>query len=175
GGAPAPPKQIGRFHLADGSLSFNPATDWFPNGENGSVPVALTNSGDNNLWFANSGTGANDVGAINAQGGNPLGTANPFGFGIPGSDISDIILGPDNNLWFTMFGSGNIGRIGRDGSNLTAIKLPGGRSVAQPVTTTVTQNPQAITAGPDGNLGFTIQQSKTIGRITPGGAFPEST
>ena len=36
GGAAAPPKQIGRFHLADGSLSFNPATDWFPNGEPGS-------------------------------------------------------------------------------------------------------------------------------------------
>ena len=175
GGAAAPKMQIGRFHLADGSLSFNPDTDWFPNGENGSVPVALTNSGDNNLWFANSGTGANDVGAVNAQGGNPLGVANPFGVGIPASDISDIILGPDNNLWFTMFGSGNIGRIGRNGSNLTAFKLPGGRTATQPVTATVTQNPRAITTGPDGNLWFTIQQSKTIGRMTPGGAFTEFT
>src|ERR1700704_4609792 len=56
--SPAPPKQIGRFHLADGSLSFDPAADWFPNGEPGSVPVAITKSGDNNLWFANFGTGA---------------------------------------------------------------------------------------------------------------------
>jgi streptogramin lyase len=175
GGAAAPPKQIGRFHLADGSLSFNPAADWFPNGEPGSVPVALTNSGDNNLWFANSGTSANDVGAINAQGGNPLAGKSPFGVGIPASAISDITLGPDNNLWFTMFGSGNIGRIGRDGSNLTPFKLPGGRSAAQPVTATVTQNPQAITTGPDGNLWFTIQQSRTIGRMTPGGTFTEFT
>src|SRR5438105_7023575 len=175
GGAAAPPKQIGRFHLADGSLSFNPAADWFPNGEPGSVPVALTNSGDNNLWFANAGTSANDVGAINAQGGNPLGVKDPFGAGIPASTISDITLGPDNNLWFTMFGSGNIGRIGRDGTNLTALKLPGGRSAVQPVTTTVTQHPQAITAGPDGNLWFTIQQSRTIGRMTPVGTFSEFT
>src|SRR5438105_550152 len=171
GGAAAPPKQIGRFHLADGSLSFNPAADWFPNGEPGSVPVALTNSGDNNLWFANSGTSANDVGAINAQGGNPLGVKDPFGVGIPASTITDITLGPDNNLWFTMFGSGNIGRIGRDGTNLTALKLPGGRSAVQPVTTTVTQHPQAITAGPDGNLWFTIQQSRTIGVMTTGGSL----
>src|SRR6266852_8284671 len=28
GGAPPPRWQIGRFHLADGSLSFNPASDW---------------------------------------------------------------------------------------------------------------------------------------------------
>jgi streptogramin lyase len=169
--APAPPKQIGRFHLADGSLSFNPATDWFPNGEPGSIPVALANSGDNNLWFANLGTSANDVGAINAQGGNPLGAKNPFGVGIPASTITDITLGPDNNLWFTMFGSGNIGRIGRDGSNLTPFKLPGGRSAAQPVTATVTQNPQAITTGPDGNLWFTIQQSRTIGVMNTGGSL----
>ncbi|MEA2566420.1 MAG: hypothetical protein QOD49_1597 [Actinomycetota bacterium] len=175
GGAAAPPKQIGRFHVADGSLSFNPAIDWFPNGEPGSVPVAIANSGDNNLWFANFGTAANDVGAINSQGGNPLGAANPFGVGVLASTITDITLGPDNNMWFTMFGSGNIGHIGRDGSNFTALKLPGGRSAAQPVTTTVTQNPQAITAGPDGNLWFTIQQSKTIGRMTPGGTFTEFT
>src|SRR3981081_4641432 len=92
GGAAAPAKQIGRFHVADGSLSFNPATDWFPNGEVGSVPVAIANSQDNNLWFANFGTGANDVGAINAHGGIPFGAANPFGVGIPASTITDITL-----------------------------------------------------------------------------------
>src|SRR5258707_1293444 len=101
---------------------------------NPSYSEALTNSGDNNLWFANLGTSANDVGAINAQGGNPLGAQNPFGAGIPASTISDITLGPDNNLWFTMFGSGNIGRIGRGGGNVTPFTLPGGRTAAQPVT-----------------------------------------
>jgi len=98
GGAAAPPKQIGRFHVADGSLSFNPAIDWFPNGEVGSVPVAIANSQDNNLWFANFGTGANDVGAINAQGGNPLGAANPFGAVIPASTITHITRGFDWKL-----------------------------------------------------------------------------
>ncbi|HEY2667714.1 MAG TPA: choice-of-anchor D domain-containing protein [Actinomycetota bacterium] len=174
-GAPPPPRQIGRFHLADGSLSFTPNTDWFPNGEPGSVPVAITNSGDNNLWFANEGTNANDVGAISAQGSNPLGSGNPFGVGIPASTITGITLGPDNNLWFTMFGSGNIGHIGRNGTGLTTIKLPGGRTAAQPATATVTQNPQAITTGPDHNLWFTIQQSRTIGRMTPAGALTEFT
>src|SRR2546430_13550573 len=112
GGAAAPLKQIGRFHLADGSLSFNPATDWFPNGEPGSVPVALTNSGDNNLWFANAGTSANDVGAINAQGGNPLLANSPFGLAIPARTTSDIPLRPANNRCFAMSGSCYIGCFG---------------------------------------------------------------
>ena len=167
GGLPAPPAQIGRFHLADGSLSFDPATDWFNAAQNGSVPVAIADSGDNHLWFADNGIGANDVGAISTQGASDLGGT--FGVGIPTSTMTDIILGPDSNLWYTMFGSGNIGRIGRNGAGQVAFTLPGGRGPG--ATNTVTENPESITTGPDGNLWFTIQQSKTIGRITPSGSL----
>src|SRR6266567_4729483 len=44
GGDPAPPAQVGRFHLSDGSLSFDPTKDWFNAARNGSVPVAITDS-----------------------------------------------------------------------------------------------------------------------------------
>ena len=178
GGAPPPRWQIGRFHLADGSLSFNPASDWFPNGEIGSVPTAITNSGDNNMWFSNFGVTANDVGVINSQGGNPLGSSNPFGVSIPASTLTDITLGPDNNMWFTMFGSGNIGHISRTGASPTIVTLPGGRDAAHP-TATVTQSPEAITAGPDGNLWFTVQcgdkgcgpNPRTVDVMSPGGTL----
>ena len=157
-GAVAPPSQIGRFHTADGSLSFNPATDWFTNGERGSVPVALADSGDSNMWFANNGSSANDVGAINSQGGNPLGASNPFGVGIPASALTDIAAGPagDPKMWFTMFGSGNIGRIAKTGGPISITTLPGGRDAAHP-TATVTTEPESITAGPNGHLWFTVQ------------------
>src|SRR5207245_1429332 len=60
---------------------------------------------------------------------------------------------------------------GNHAINLTPFEHPGSPTAAQPVTTTVTQNPQAITTGPDGNLWFTIQQSRTIGVMNTGGSL----
>ena len=81
-----------------------------------------------------------------------------------------ITTGSDGNLWFTMPGSGQIGRITPSGS-ITEFPLP-----------TRQQGPVGITAGPDGNLWFTecIQNTSVdscndskIGRITPNGAITE--
>jgi virginiamycin B lyase len=63
------------------------------------------------------------------------------------------VLGPDNNLWFTEYKRGQIGRITTSGE-ITEVSVPpiGGK-------------PVGITAGPDGNLWF--GEDGMIGRLTP--------
>ena len=65
-GGAAPPKQIGRFNPG------NQALDLYPNGELGSVPVAITTGPDGNLWFADLGASANDIGRSTVQGATQL-------------------------------------------------------------------------------------------------------
>jgi streptogramin lyase len=65
-----------------------------------------------------------------------------------------IVSGPDGNLWFTEYFTGNIGRITPNG---IVTEFPLGEP-----------NPTNITSGPDGNLWFTTRYK--VGRITPAGA-----
>src|SRR5437879_2840346 len=71
--APAPTKQIERFNPNTQELQQ------YPNGEPGSVPAAITRGPDGNLWFADFGASANDVGAVTPQGTVPLGYPSQFG------------------------------------------------------------------------------------------------
>src|SRR5207248_490818 len=175
GGAAAPPKQIGRFHLADGSLSFNPDTDWFPNGENGSVPVALTNSGDNNLWFANSGTDANLWFTI--QQSKTIGRMTPGGafteFTPPATlpGLAGIATGSDGNLYVTAEGAAtpNPSQLNRPimaGNGLLARVTPAG--VITPIPAPAGKfSPNAIVNGPDGNLWLTDVKGNMVWRFNP--------
>lgn len=111
---------------------------------------------DGNLWFTE--PGSHRVGRI-----TPAGSVNEFTTGIsPGSELEDIALGGDGNLWFAGGGSSGfrIGRITPTGT-ITEFK------------TGISAGTHGITAGPDGNLWFTVPTEDRIGRITPGGAVTE--
>src|SRR5258706_7754106 len=84
-------------------------------------------------------------------------------FAIPAlkSGPRDIAAGPDGALWFTQYGSNQIGRITANGS-ITEYTVP-----------TLDSSPAAITAGPDGALWFTELQVNKIGRITANGSITE--
>ena len=76
---------------------------------------------------------------------------------------SQIVAGPDGNLWFTENDpvSNSIGRITPSGQ-ITEFKLP-----------TSGANPYGITVGPDNNLWFTEEFGSNIGRITTSGQITE--
>ena len=61
---------------------------------------------------------------------------------VKGELPTEIAEGPDGNMWFTEFGSANIGKITPSGQ-VTQYPVPGG------------DNPDGITEGPDGNMWFT--------------------
>ena len=68
--------------------------------------------------------------------------------------LSEIVAGPDGNLWFTDYSFNRIGRITPTGA-ITAFPLPIHNS-----------NPWGIAAGPHGTLWFTEQGLDEIGRLT---------
>ena len=78
-----------------------------------------------------------------------------------GANPSGITAGPDGNLWFTEFGTNQIGRI----TTLGIITEFG----------PVSGSPDRIAAGPDGNLWFTepFPFDRRIGRITTAGVITE--
>ena len=80
----------------------------------------------------------------------PITTAN--------SEPVGITVGPDDNLWFTEFGVGKIGRITTSG---TVTEFP------------AAGNPQFIVVGSDNNLWFPEQTVHKIGRMTPSGGFTD--
>jgi streptogramin lyase len=71
-----------------------------------------------------------------------------------------ITVGPDNNLWFTEFGTGKIGRITTSGF-LTEFALPAG------------SEPQQIVTGPDNAVWFTEAGTNKIGRMDMQGRLTE--
>ena len=134
------------------------------------IPQAITAGPDGNLWFTEQGTGK--IGRI-----TPSGRISQFllpsGSGTPEAPEA-ITAGPDGNLWFTVtvtnivgeFGSNSISVSGKIGRITTS-----GAISEFPIPTA--NRPEAITAGPDGNLWFTENESGKIGRITPTGAISE--
>ena len=166
-------KTIGRFHVA--TTSFDPNADYFSNGDRGSDPVAIARSSDGNLWFANFGNQANDLGVVTAQGATPKGIKSPIVIShalYPTSTLTDITPGPpgDQHMWFTMFGNGNIGRVGLNGAfdpTKDVFTLPGGTGAG--ATNTATDQPEAIVAGPNGHLWFTVDDSKVVEEMDTSG------
>jgi len=81
-----------------------------------------------------------------------------------GSQVSGIVLGPDNAMWFTDSGLDAIGRVTQDGS-FTEFKIPAGAG----------SHPGRITVGSDGALWFTQVHGNKIGRITTSGTVASQT
>jgi virginiamycin B lyase len=83
--------------------------------------------------------------------------------GLPaGSGPLRMTLGPDGNLWVTMFDANRIDRISLNPFSRTPFPLPPGL-----------KGPHDITVGPDGALWFTEYQGNQIGRITTSGQITE--
>ncbi len=115
--------------------------------------------------------------------------------------VSSIVVGPDNNLWFTEWAASKIGRItvagiitewalaasqpdsivpGPDGnlwfveSNANKIgKITTAGAITEYTIPTAGSVPRTIVAGPDGNLWFSGSASNKIGKVTTAGAFTE--
>jgi virginiamycin B lyase len=77
----------------------------------------------------------------------------------------DLVVGPDDNLWFTTSYAGgtthSIGKMDLSG-NFTMYSVP-----------TASAQPWGIAVGPDGNIWFTELSTHKIGRVTLGGVFTE--
>lgn len=74
--------------------------------------------------------------------------------------LNRVTSGPDGNIWFTIAGANQIGRMTPAGA-LTRFPIP-----------TANSSPIDITTGPDGNLWFT-EFSGRVGRITTSGQITE--
>jgi len=131
-------------------------------------PRGITVGPDGNLWFTE--YGANKIGVFDpAKGGlvaeydySAQGLANP----------SDITAGPDGNIWFDSVDQinavtvqGAVNRISPSGQFLTSFDLP---SVTGSHGETITVVPQALVAGPDGNVWLTSNFGGVY-RATPAG------
>ena len=122
---------------------------------------------DGNLWFG----GADNNGNSAVIRMTPSGIVTAFKIPTFGSSVVGITAGPDRNLWFTLYGgSSNIGG--------SSVVTPIGRITPTGTITMFTipgdyYDPQAIIAGPDGNLWFTLYGGSYIGRMTPTGSVTE--
>jgi streptogramin lyase len=106
---------------------------------------------DGNLWFKEEGR--NKIGRI-TTGGEITEFSLPTELGASGR----IASGSDGNLWFSEQGN----RIGRMTTAGVVTEFP-----------VAPESPWGMTAGPDGNVWFTLYYSDVIGRITPSGAVRE--
>jgi streptogramin lyase len=123
---------------------------------NDRTPADITAGPDGNLWYTD--TSANVIGRITTSG-----TITEYPIPTPASFPSAICPGPkgDGNVWFVEHDGQNIGRITPSGT-ITEFAIPSGAQ------------PNAIAAGPDGNLWFTEPGAfNGIGRCTPTGGISE--
>ena len=134
-------------------------------------PRSITMGPDGNLWFTEqSDHVGNKIGRI-TPGGQISEFPLPSAEGAPGG----ITLGPEGNLWFTEANSVHP----LDGPFMIGRITPGGVITEFPVPDLSGEigEPLAITAGPNGNLWFTMLgggiTDSAIGRISPNGQVTE--
>jgi streptogramin lyase len=125
-----------------------------------SDPSGITVGPDGNIWYVD--TNANEIGTISTSGSVstfPLNVATP---------PSAIVSGPNGDLWYAggALGGDVIGDITPAGV-ITQYPLPAVGVGGNPIS----QDPTAITYGPDGNLWFAVLGA--IGRMTPTGSVTE--
>ena len=149
--------QIGRMTLTGEVTLFTPPTP-------DSSPDSITPGPDGNLWFVEIAAGK--IGRITPEG--AITEFSAAAFDGDQSQLYAITAGQDGNLWFTDNYSNGIdilGRIGRITPAGTVVKF----SIPDP--THAGSFSYGITAGPDGNLWFAVNNRSTIGRITPAGVY----
>ena len=152
----------------DGSITeYTSTNSSFPAGE---VPTSVVAGPDGKIWFA---TSSGKLGRIATDGTG----AELFTTGLnAGAAPTFFTLGGDGNLWFTdqSFSKKAIGKIDFSTEPPTISEInPGANGLPS------TPFPNAITAGPDGNVWFTEKNQGAvvgaIGRVTPSGSVTEFT
>lgn len=116
----------------------------------------ITAGADGNLWFLPSNASVVRMTPDGAAASFPI----PGGNGGP----NDIALGPDGNVWFTQFQTGQVGFVTPAGD--VSVFDPPGASEDN-------SHPRGITGGADGNVWFTEPFKNTVGRVTPSGVITE--
>jgi streptogramin lyase len=118
----------------------------------------ITAGPDGNLWFAD--YGASKIGMFNptthavTEFTTPTANAGPRG----------ITAGPDGNLWFT---ESTVEGKNVPGVSQVGMINPATHAISEFATPTANAGPYGITAGPDGNLWFTLFSAHMIGMINP--------
>ncbi len=129
-------------------------------------PEAIAEGSDHNMWFTEWNKGK--IGKI-----TPSGTITEYALPA-GREPYDIVKGSDGNMWFTEQGQGTswgkIGKITTSGV-ITEYSVP--ELASDPI-------PVGITAGPEGDLWFTVRYEKTtdtskIDKITTSGTITQFT
>jgi streptogramin lyase len=142
-------KAIGRI-TPDGTI-----TEFSEKVSQTGAPSNIVEGGDGNIWFVNA-VAPEAIGRVTVGG-----TVEEFALS-PSSQLEDITLGPDGNLWFTDKGTKKIGKITQQGVfSEPGPELPVGSM------------PEDITAGADGNLWFSDEGVPAIGRVKPATGVPE--
>jgi virginiamycin B lyase len=83
------------------------------------------------------------------------GTFTSFTVPTPNAEPACLTIGVDGNLWFTEYGSNQVGRITPTGE------------FAEFSVSTMGSVPHDIVTGPDYNLWFTLSSGNKIGSVTP--------
>lgn len=145
--------KIGRISV-DGEIAE------FPIPTTNAAPDAIVVGPDGALWFTE--VLGNKIGRIDPA------TTQITEFLVPTANARPtvITLGPDGNLWFTerrrpgAAGAGDLGQVGQitPSGEITEFVVGGPGS-----------RPLGITAGPDGNVWFSLSVANKVGRITPEG------
>lgn len=118
-------------------------------------PAGIITGPGGDLWFTN---GFNSVGAITSTGTISVNSSLATGGSVP----VDIAFGPDQAVWFTVWSTSTVGRLGTNG----AVTSYTGGGI---------DGPLGITLGSDGALWFTNPISNSIGRITTAGVISNFT
>jgi streptogramin lyase len=128
----------------------------------GEFPTAITTRSDGTVWFAsNQQPNTARLARISATG-----VITYLARAATQTSITDLVSGPDGNLWVTQVSSywgDSIAKVNTAGwGTFTNYRLANGSA-----------GPQSITVGPDNNLWFTEKSASAIGKITPAGTLTE--
>ena len=93
-------------------------------------------------------------------------TVQEFNLPTAGATPQDLVLGPDGSIWFAERGISKIGRISV-GSMPTSSGFKTSGTIDEFPTKYAGAAPDIMIVGPDGNIWFTEQSNKSIGRIKP--------
>ncbi len=113
-------------------------------------PTRVLTGADNSMWLLSMDSTANAIVHIASDG-----TYTSYRLPIANSQLTDLTLGPDNNIWFNEYNH----RIGKITSAGTITEYSDANI-----------SPEYIVAGPDGNLWFT-EATNFVSRITPTGTL----
>ena len=147
-----------------GKMGTNGVGTSFPLHSGYSFPDGITAGPDGNLWFSEQGTSQNAVARITPNGvitDFPLPTVTFPDHTTWPVQASDLVPGPDGNLWFTANSAPLFGQITPGGA--ITYYLPANASSFGGT------SPNSLVAGPDGNLWF-ADFAGHVGYLTLGGS-----